>query len=237
MASASRVIGICEATDTRSSTSKPWYYLHGLLHASTAMLRLYKTPSTSHLVDKNRTKALVESAANALGAMTLDSKDLPARAANIVEQLSASSKVFVHPSSSPGQPQAVPLRIRSRLAMSHVLDAWVWWREEFGGYAGMYPTPLKELESNTPNADQEKTQSTPDDTLGPTTGVPLQPTPLPEPFNFVQTMPCTYLNLSQPSGVPMGPLPVGLPESWLQDDIFADVWTWPNEDWGIPSLT
>ena len=237
VASASRVISICASTDTGSSTSRPWYYLHGLLHASTAMLRLYKTPSTSSLVDRNRTKALVQSAANALRAMTLDSKDLPARAANILEQLCASSRVFVHPSSSPGQPQAVPLRIRSRLAMSHVLDVWVWWREEFGGYAGVYPTPLKELESNTPNADQEKTQPTPNYTLRPANGSPSQPTPLPEPSNSVHTMPSTYFNPSQPLGVPMDPLPEGLPDSWLQDDIFADVWTWPNEDWGLPSLT
>jgi len=53
-------------------------------------------------------------------------------------QLWNSNRVFKGPNGT----EAVTLRIRNRLGGSIVLDALVWWREEFGGFMGVYPPPL-----------------------------------------------------------------------------------------------
>ena len=186
--------------------------------------------------DRDRTRDLLQRGIAAMQQISIDSKDLPARAANIFAQLLGSSRVFIHPDSPPGQPQPVPLRIRSRLAMSHVLDAWVWWREEFGGYAGVYPTPVKELQTPTPTANRGQSQQKAVSMPGQVDGTAMNGPPDALPCNLLQTQPSGYLNASYPSDPPMYPMTMEGGEGWPQDDVFANIWTWPDEDWGIPGL-
>lgn len=71
--------------------------------------------------------------------MSLQNDDLPARNGAVLTQLWNSSRVFKKPNGT----EAVGLRIRSRLYVSVALDGVVWWREEFGGFMGVYPPPLE----------------------------------------------------------------------------------------------
>ena len=101
------------------------------------LLRLLKT-SFSRYIDVERAKAALFLGISLHKRMSLQNDDLPARNGVALTQLWNSNRVFKRPNGT----EAVTLRIRNRLGGSIVLDALVWWREEFGGLMGIYPPPL-----------------------------------------------------------------------------------------------
>ena len=233
VSNACSVIETSQIADIGPSTTKPWYYLHGLLHATAVLLRLSKTPSMPSSFDRDGAIKLFHKGVRGLQGMSLDSKDLPARARVILGQLLSSNKAFVHPDSPPSNPQGVPLRIRSRLLMSHVLDAWVWWREEYGGYAGIFPTPLKELQKT---GSQVRVQNNPPNAMAEVNGGNMSNVVHQAPEQSFGMVAPSYLNPPYFSGMTTDALPGGFSETWFQNDMFADIGSWPFEDYRIPGL-
>ena len=68
--------------------------------------------------------------------MSLENDDLSARSAEILRQLWTSQKIFRR---ADGTVNSLPLRIRSRFAMSVVFDCFWWWRAEFAGQPNPFP--------------------------------------------------------------------------------------------------
>lgn len=106
------------------------------------LLRLLKT-SFSRYIDVERAKAALFLAISLHKKMSVQNDDVPARNGVALTQLWNSTRAFKKSNGS----EAVALRIRSRLSGSVVLDGIVWWREEFGGFMGVYPPPLSDNRS------------------------------------------------------------------------------------------
>ena len=69
--------------------------------------------------------------------MSVENDDAPARCASALSRMWTSRHIFNRPDGT----KSPELRVRSRLAMSHVIDCLWWWREEFGGQPNAYPPP------------------------------------------------------------------------------------------------
>ena len=117
----------------------PVYYLYGLLLSCQILVRLAKT-SFSRYIDVERAKSAFFTGLNLSKRMSVVNNDIFSRHAAAATQLWNSNKAF---KKSDGT-ELLALRIRSRLAMSPVLDGLAWWREEYGGYQGVYPPWMNE---------------------------------------------------------------------------------------------
>ncbi|OAP62403.1 hypothetical protein AYL99_04606 [Fonsecaea erecta] len=115
------------------------YFFYSLMVTSHVLLRLLKT-SLSRYTDVERAKTALFLGISLHKRMSVQNDDLPARNGVALTQLFNSTRVFKRPNGT----ELVALRIRSRLIGSVVLDGIVWWREEFGGFTGVYPPPLSE---------------------------------------------------------------------------------------------
>ncbi|EXJ63637.1 uncharacterized protein A1O5_11398 [Cladophialophora psammophila CBS 110553] len=113
------------------------YFFYSLMVTSHVLLRLLKT-SLSRYIDVERAKTALFLGISLHKRMSVQNDDLPARNGVALTQLWNSNRVFKRPNGT----EVVALRIRSRLTGSVVLDGIVWWREEFGGFMGVYPPPL-----------------------------------------------------------------------------------------------
>ena len=126
----------------------PFYYLYCLLTCCSVLLRILKVPLfSSKVLDVQRATSALHNAINILKGMSLQENDTPSRSVTIMQQLWQSKKAYLRLNADTGELEPVPLRIRSRIAMCHLLDTWAWWREEFGspgqGYSGVWPPPLQ----------------------------------------------------------------------------------------------
>ncbi|EXJ79316.1 hypothetical protein A1O3_08818 [Capronia epimyces CBS 606.96] len=140
--SACQVIESFDNLDKAGQISLPAsgvYFYFGLIMPSHVLLRLLKT-SFSRYIDVERAKAALFLGISLHKRMSLQNDDLPARNGVALTQLWNSNRAFRKPNGT----EAVALRIRSRLCGSVLLDSLVWWREEFGGFMGVYPPPLME---------------------------------------------------------------------------------------------
>lgn len=113
------------------------FFYFSLILPSHILLRLLKT-SFSRYIDAERARTALFLGISLHKRMSLQNDDLPARNGVALTQLWNSTRAFRKPNGT----EAVALRIRSRLCGSFVLDGIVWWREEFGGFMGVYPPPL-----------------------------------------------------------------------------------------------
>ncbi|OAL21694.1 hypothetical protein AYO22_07636 [Fonsecaea multimorphosa] len=115
------------------------YFFYSLMVTCHVLLRLLKT-SLSRYIDVERAKSALFLGISLHKRMSVQNDDLPARNGVALTQLWNSTRVFKRPNGA----EVVALRIRSRLTGSVVLDGIVWWREEFGGFMGIYPPPLSD---------------------------------------------------------------------------------------------
>lgn len=118
----------------------PFYYGFSLMLASVILLRIYKTPCLAQYIDSGNAKSKILESINIAKAASLHNTDTTSRLVTVLSQTVGSEKAFKNPNE---HDIAVPLRIRSRYALSIILDGTMWWREEFGGTTGIYPTPLE----------------------------------------------------------------------------------------------
>ena len=111
----------------------PDYVCSGIMLAGSTLLRLLKSDFAQYLDTKDGKTFLLD-CVNSLKLMSCANNDLPARLSQMLAQLWTSDRIFKSPDGSP----CLTLRIRSRLAISLMLDVVWWWREEFGGQPGVY---------------------------------------------------------------------------------------------------
>lgn len=124
----------------------PVSYLFGLLIAGFTLLRLLKSPFAQYL-DLVRARGIFFRAINMLKRFSVRGDDLAEKAEAVLTQLYNSEKVFKRPDMT----VFMGLRLRNRLALSHVLDAVWWWREEYGGSGKVYPVPSSDQASSKSN--------------------------------------------------------------------------------------
>ncbi|PYH93964.1 C6 zinc finger domain protein [Aspergillus ellipticus CBS 707.79] len=99
---------------------------YALLLASAALLRILKGPQWSTM-DVDKAKSAFFGSINLARQMTVDTYDIAAKTAIVMNQLWNSMRAFRKSDGS----EYVALRIRSRLVLSPVIDAVWWWRDEF----------------------------------------------------------------------------------------------------------
>ena len=126
----------------------PFYYLYSMLTSYSVLLRLLKVPLfSSKVLDLERGASALHKGIEILKGMSLQENDTAFRSVTILQQLWQSKKAYLRRNADTNELEPVPLRIRSRIAMCHLLDTWAWWREEFGGpgqgYSGVWPPPLQ----------------------------------------------------------------------------------------------
>ena len=140
--SACRLLETLEALDKAKNLCLPasgLYILYSVMVPSHVLLHLLKT-SFSRYIDVERAKSALYLGISLHKKMTLQNDDIAARNAMALTQLWNSTRVFKRTNDS----EAVGLRVRSRLTCSVIIDGVVWWREEFGGFVGIFPPPSGE---------------------------------------------------------------------------------------------
>ncbi|KIW84457.1 hypothetical protein Z517_03707 [Fonsecaea pedrosoi CBS 271.37] len=171
------------------------YFFYSLMITSHVLLRLLKT-SLNRYIDVERAKNALFLGISLHKRMSVQNDDLPARNGVALTQLWNSSRVFKRPNGA----EVVALRIRSRLTGSVVLDGIVWWREEFGGFMGVYPPPLNDTRTDGAEAANESDAAAPDDRSVPVITKPDYSTFLDDPMLTEFGWPVT-------------------------DDVFSSIWT------------
>ncbi|KAJ4553620.1 hypothetical protein HRR83_003346 [Exophiala dermatitidis] len=136
------------------------YFYYSIMVPCHILLRLLKT-SFSRYINVERAKSALFLGIGLHKRMSIQNDDLPARNGVALTQLWNSNRAFQNANGT----EAVALRIRSRLCGSILLDGIVWWREEFGGFMGVYPPPLTEQEGTSASA----TETLHDNMVPPTT--------------------------------------------------------------------
>ncbi|KAJ9605015.1 hypothetical protein H2200_010404 [Cladophialophora chaetospira] len=143
------------------------HFVSCVMVPSHILLRLLKT-SFSRYIDIERAKTALFLGISLHKRMSVQNDDTPARNGVALTQLWNSARVFKRANGT----ESVALRIRSRLTTSVILDGVVWWREEFGGYMGVYPPPLGDHRNEESSRDDAVNGSTtitlPDSTMTPT---------------------------------------------------------------------
>ena len=217
------------ATGVVSPAATPYCLLMGLTMAGCALVRLIKSPALQNNSYEHRAREAGLKASEISKRSSVEEADLPARSSIILSQLLTSHNAFIYPDSlkNGAEPQSVPLRERSRLAMSHVLDCWAWWREEFEGNSGAYTAPVNASDISRVDKLDESTLSR--ERVDSMRRPPLQQYEDPRP--------------TQDSRNAMGSNTsdfTGLNGNFAEDDLFVDLWStnWPDvESWGIPGLS
>ena len=106
----------------------PAYVRVAMLIALVTLLRILKSPSYMRGLDTERAKARLFTGINLCKLLSASAvSHTAARAVTVLNQLWHSSKAFRKSDGS----EYTTLRIRSRLALSPVVDAVLWWRDEF----------------------------------------------------------------------------------------------------------
>ncbi|OQU97123.1 Fungal specific transcription factor domain-containing protein [Cladophialophora immunda] len=171
------------------------YFFYSLMVTCHVLLRLLKT-SLSRYIDVERAKTALFLGISLHKRMSVQNDDLPARNGVALTQLWNSTRVFKRPNGT----EVIALRIRSRLIGSVVLDGIVWWREEFGGFMGVYPPPLSDNRTEGTEAANDSNSAAPDDGSMPVAAKPDYSTFLDDPMLTEFGWPVT-------------------------DDVFSSIWT------------
>lgn len=98
-----------------------------LILAATSLTRILKSASASEGLETIRARSSLFTAINLAKQMSVDSADLPAKTVTVLTSIWNSNKAFRKPDGT----EFITLRIRGRLALSSILDAVWWWRDEF----------------------------------------------------------------------------------------------------------
>lgn len=98
-----------------------------LILASTSLIRILKSSTACEGLETIRARSSLFTAINLAKQMSFDSADLPAKTVTVLTSIWSSNKAFRKADGS----EYTTLRIRGRLALSPVLDAVWWWRDEF----------------------------------------------------------------------------------------------------------
>ncbi|PLB38867.1 fungal specific transcription factor domain-containing protein [Aspergillus candidus] len=122
---------VIDATDHLSQSlgglaNAPQPVFFGLLLSAITLLRIIKVFSSQSL-SLERARSGYFTAINLLKLMSVDNNDTSAKTVHILNQLWNSQKAFRRPDGT----ICTVLRIRSRLALSPVVDAVWWWRDEY----------------------------------------------------------------------------------------------------------
>ncbi|RMZ80116.1 hypothetical protein DV737_g3149, partial [Chaetothyriales sp. CBS 132003] len=130
----------------------PFWYLYICLISCSILMRILKTPLFCHkILQEQRASSALRATVEILKSMSLQDNDTACRSVIIMDQLWESKKAFHRQNPASGELEPVPLRIRTRICMCHLLDTWAWWREEFGrdefgrpgnDYSATWPPPL-----------------------------------------------------------------------------------------------
>ncbi|KAJ5233137.1 hypothetical protein N7468_006093 [Penicillium chermesinum] len=110
-----------------SLTMLPNQIAWGLLLAATSLTRILKSQSAAEGVETIRARSSLFTAINLAKQMSVDSADLSAKTVTVLTSIWNSNKAFRKADGT----DFTTLRIRGRLALSPVLDAVWWWRDEF----------------------------------------------------------------------------------------------------------
>lgn len=116
-------------------SSSTFYLFHSLLLAATNLLRLLRGLSPQTQQDYKRGEATFFLAVTLMTRMSIANDDLPGRCTNMLSRLWTSQKLFRRADGS----LAPEIRIRTRLAMSPLVDCLWWYREEFRVQKSVYP--------------------------------------------------------------------------------------------------
>lgn len=127
------------------TSSSTIYQFYSLLIAATNLLRLIRGDLVSHSArDIQRDETTYLLAVSMMRKMSVVNDDLPERCSIMLESLWTSRNVFRRPDGS----ITPKLRIRSRLAVSSVIDCLWWYRVEFKGLRNVYGTSQRALTSS-----------------------------------------------------------------------------------------
>jgi predicted ATPase len=107
--------------------SLPSYIVCSLLFASYALLRILKSFITILSEEREEAKSSLFLAIGLLKSLSIDTNDMCSKSCMYLTQLWNSSRAFKKADGT----DMLDLRARSRLNGSHVVDAILWWREEF----------------------------------------------------------------------------------------------------------
>ncbi|KAL2009421.1 hypothetical protein VTN00DRAFT_5228 [Thermoascus crustaceus] len=141
----------CTVIDTVAELGKkqgslpatPLHLFSSLMLATFTLLRILKS-TVSRDLDAERAKTSLFLGINLAKQISTDTNDGAAKCVTILNQLWNSSKAFKKPDGTDA-----PLRIRSRLLLSPVLDAVWWWRDEFDAqYKAFMPSHNEPSDGN-----------------------------------------------------------------------------------------
>ena len=107
--------------------SIPYYVVCAFLFASYTLLRILKSSVTLPPGEYEEAKSALFLAIGYMKQISNDPNDMCSRSVVYLTQLWNSTKAFKKPDGS----DMFKLRARSRMTGSHVVDALIWWREEF----------------------------------------------------------------------------------------------------------
>ena len=139
-------------------SSSTLYMFHGLMLAATNLLRLLRGLLTQSPEESEKGEATFFQAVTLMKKMSVANDDIPARCADLLSKLWTSQRLFRRPDGT----LAPELRIRTRLALSPLVDILWWFREEFKGHLNVY----SQLQPSTRPAQGQETDSQNGSSLG-----------------------------------------------------------------------
>jgi predicted ATPase len=119
--------------------SLPSYIVCALLYASYALLRILKSSIAILSGEEDEAKTSLFLAIGLMKSLSIDNNDMCSKSCMYLTQLWNSSRAFKKADGT----DMLDLRARSRLNGSHVVDAILWWREEFDPHFKVQMQQLK----------------------------------------------------------------------------------------------
>lgn len=133
------VINLMHDMDHSSAlgTSSTLYMFHGLMLAATNLLRLLRGLITQSTEESQKSEATFFQSVTLMKKMSVANDDIPGRCADLLSKLWTSQRLFRRSDGT----LAPELRIRTRLALSPLVDVLWWYRAEFKGHVNVYLQP------------------------------------------------------------------------------------------------
>lgn len=113
-------------------TSAPIAFIHAVMQACSALIRLLKTSAARYL-DTEAAKASLFLGIELARQMSVRHMDLPDKTRRIMTLLWSSEKVFKDQHGAP----VTTLRVRSRSSASHIFDVIWWWKDEYESFENL----------------------------------------------------------------------------------------------------
>lgn len=124
---------------TKNPVSIPFYIACALLFASYALLRISKSSVPLPSGEREEAKSALFLAIGLMKRLSIDINDMCSKSVTYLTKLWNSPRTFKKPDGT----DMLTLRARSRLNGSHVVDAILWWREEFDPHFAAQMQTLK----------------------------------------------------------------------------------------------